>query len=237
MVFIWENYEQKMERQHAGITRTKDFKYPPIVPIVFYDGDGNWTAATRLHERVLLSDILWEFIPDYRCILMQLKDYSNEEVMAKKNELSVLMLIDKLKNEADFAEMTEAADQSYLSEATGRASEALLGIMTQVMSILLEKINVSQKEAEAFIGNIKEKKMGELLANFKGWDIQAARRELQEARDELKEAREKTREEDIGKSIRMLKAVLATKDTVKEQLMEQYGLDEAEAGRKISLYW
>ena len=36
MVYIWEDYEKEAEKQHKGITKTKDFKYPPILPIVYY---------------------------------------------------------------------------------------------------------------------------------------------------------------------------------------------------------
>ena len=39
MVYIWEDYEKEMERAHKGITKTRDFKYPPILPIVYYEGD------------------------------------------------------------------------------------------------------------------------------------------------------------------------------------------------------
>lgn len=30
MIYIWEDYEQEMEAIQEGITRRKDFKYPPI---------------------------------------------------------------------------------------------------------------------------------------------------------------------------------------------------------------
>lgn len=250
MAFIWEDYEKEMEKKQKGCTKLESFKYPPIIPIVFYDGGDNWTAATKLHERIFLSDVFREFIPDCRCILMQLKDYSNEALMEKKNELSVLMLIDRLKDEADFKEITESVSKEYLSDVTNTTPEYLRVIMAQIMSILLEKINVPQKEAEDFMEKVRKRKMGELLANFKGWDVQAIRREAREearkeAREEAqKEARKeageivmKAREEDINKAIKMLKAVSAVKDMAKRQLMIHYNLDEAEADKKMSLYW
>lgn len=76
--------------------KAKSFRYPPILPIVFYDGRENWTAAVRLHERVLLSDILGEYIPDYHCILMQLKEYSNAELIKREDVLSVVMMLTNL---------------------------------------------------------------------------------------------------------------------------------------------
>ena len=47
------------ERNSDSVSRvkTKDFKYPPILPIVFYDGVENWTASNRLHDRILFSDV------------------------------------------------------------------------------------------------------------------------------------------------------------------------------------
>ena len=52
MVYIWEDYEREMERQHKGISRTKGFRYPPILPIVYYEGTGKWTAARNLQDRI-----------------------------------------------------------------------------------------------------------------------------------------------------------------------------------------
>ena len=77
MTFIWEDFEKQSEKKRKGISKTKGFKYPPILPIVYYEGTGDWTAATNLHERVFLSDMLGEYMPDYRCIIMQLNKYTN----------------------------------------------------------------------------------------------------------------------------------------------------------------
>lgn len=90
MASIWEDYEKEAERQQTGISKSKGFCYPPILPIVFYDGEDNWTAAISLHEKVLLSDILGEYIPNYRCILLQLRDYSYADLMEKRDELSIV---------------------------------------------------------------------------------------------------------------------------------------------------
>ena len=45
MVYIWERYERQMEQKQPGCTRRKDFTYPPIIPIVYYEGKGRWTAT------------------------------------------------------------------------------------------------------------------------------------------------------------------------------------------------
>lgn len=180
MAFIWEDYEKGMEMQREGATKLKEFLYPPIIPIVFYDGDKNWTAATRLRDRVFLSDVFGEFIPDYRCLLMQLKDYSSADIMEKNNELSILMQVDRINDAKDFTEIIKTVDKEYLRAATASTPEYLLAIMAQIISITLEKMNVPPKEVEKFKEQIKERKVGALFGNFKGWDVQALRKEADE---------------------------------------------------------
>ncbi|MCM1241955.1 MAG: Rpn family recombination-promoting nuclease/putative transposase, partial [Roseburia sp.] len=244
MAFIWEDYEKEMEQKHAGISKTVGFRYPPILPVLFYDGTDNWTAAVRLHDRVLLSDVLGEYIPDYRCMLIRLGDYSNAELMKKKNELSVVMLIDRLKNSTDFSEMKQEVNPAYLNEVMADTPEYLLGIIAQITEILLKKLNVPQEEAEAFAERIKERKMGELLANFEGWDVQALRREVREAKEAAEKARKeaweeagrKVREEDIGKLLSVLKSLNTSRTVAKQQLMKEYELSEEDADKKLELY-
>ena len=183
MAFIWEDYEKEQNRERKGISRTKDFKYPPILPIVYYEGKDNWTAATRLHDRVFLSDMLGEYIPDYRCIMMQLNKYTNRKLMEKEDELSVIMMINKLQRAAEFTEQ------------------------------------------------VKERKMGELFANFEAYDVQATRAEARA------EERKKNIEEAIEKLIQVIKELGSSRDVAKQQLIKKYSLTEEEAVGKVELYW
>ncbi|MCM1154977.1 MAG: hypothetical protein NC392_06405 [Roseburia sp.] len=89
-------------------------------------------------------------------MLIRLGDYSNAELMEKKNELSVVMLIDRLKNSVDFSEMKREVNPAYLNEVIADTPEYLLRIIAQITEILLEKLNVPREEAEAFAERIKE---------------------------------------------------------------------------------
>ena len=231
IAFIWADYEKEMEKQHEGISKTKGFRYPPVLPIVFYDGPNNWTAATKMHDRVLLSDVLGEYIPDYRCILVQLKDYSNQELMDKENELSVIMMVDKIKDKADYDKLSDDYVKKYINDITANAPEYLLTIISDIVEILLNRLNIPTEEVDAFTAQIKERKMGELLAHFKGWDVQAARREGRE------EARKEAREEAVMKLIRIIKKFGYSEETAKLQLIDEYELSEKEAAEKVEMYW
>lgn len=235
MAFIWEDYEKEMERKRESISRTKDFRYPPILPVVFYDGQDDWTAATRLRERVLLSDVLGEYIPDYQCILMQLKDYSNEELMKKKDELSVVMMITKLHQAADFMKVGQEVSGEYLKESFADTPGYLLDIVAHVAEMLLERLNVPTEESARLTGQIKERRMGELFANFESYDVQETRRI---ARAEgIKEGIEREVQEGIKKFIRAARNLGASWELTARQLEEQYGMSKEEALEKVRLYW
>ena len=255
MVFIWEDYEKEQERLHPGISKTKDFKYPPILPIVYYDGVDNWTASVQLRERVHLNELLREYIPDFKCILVQLNDYSNEQLLAKQDELSLIMVVNKLHEAADFVQLGQSLNEENINEITAKTPEYLLSVIVCIVEILLAKLNVPSEEVESLTGLIKERNMGELFANFKAYDVQAARAEartagreeglaeglaegLEEGRAEgREEGRAEEREESIRKTVCILKDLNITKDIVVEKVMEQYELTEETANKKINLYW
>ncbi len=260
ITFIWEDYEKEQERMHAGISKTKGFRYPPVLPVVFYDGIDNWTAVTSLHERVLFSDVLGKYIPNYQCVLVQLRDYSNAELMERKDELSILMMIDRVKNAADYAKLKGNVDEAFLKEVTEDSPEYLLTLMAQIIEVFLVRMNVPREEVDLFTDRIKERKVGELFKYFEAWDIQAvreeARKEVEEARieaeKEVEEARikaekktkreikkevDKETERGIRKMVKIIKELSGSQDTVLEKLMEEYGLTKENAEEKIALYW
>ena len=50
MVYVWTDYAATQEKLHPGITKSKDFLYPPILPIIYYEGTGQWTSALHFNK-------------------------------------------------------------------------------------------------------------------------------------------------------------------------------------------
>lgn len=191
-----------------------------------------------LRYMVFLSDVFEEFIPDYRCLLMQLKDYSSGDIMEKNNELSILFQFDRINTAEDFEEMKKAVSDKYIEAVTKTTPEYLLAMMAQIIGALLENKNISRKEAEKFQEKVRDRKVAEMFRFFKNLDVQALRKEADEReRKAWDKAYEEAYEEGIGKLIKAIKSVGSSRITAMQQLMEQYGLDEAEADKKIALYW
>lgn len=231
MVYIWEDYEREQEKKHKGISKTKEFKYPPVLPIVYYDGTADWNEGIELGNRIFLSDTFESYIPNFKCILVQLKDYSNAEIMEKKDELSIIMMISKLQKAADFTMVSKEISIDYLNDITSKSPEYLLDIIAQIVEVLLLKINVPREEAEAFSGRVKERHMGELFANFEAYDVQETRRIARE------EAREEVREEAVSNVIRMMKELSISREITKHQLVKQFELSTQEAEEKLKQLW
>ena len=218
MAFIWEDYEKEQERRHRGVSRTKGFRYPPILPIIYYEGTGKWKAPLRLRERIFLSDMLGEYIPDYRCIIVQLSEYTNNKLMEKKDELSLIMMLNKLHGTEDFVALQDEVPPEYLEKVTSHTPEYLLGIIGQIIEILLAKLNVPEDEARRFADQVKERNVGELFANFKGYDVQETRRiakeeGIEEGRNEgikegIKKGRNEGRKEGLEALVSSLKPLL-----------------------------
>ena len=97
IVFIWEEYEKEQEKKTPDITKSAGFKYPPVLPVVYYTGKHNWTASKQLSERVLLGDIFYPYIPDFSYLLVPVKDYTTDQLIDKGDCLSLVMIINKLR--------------------------------------------------------------------------------------------------------------------------------------------
>lgn len=81
MIYIWEDYEKEMTKQHPGISSRRDFRYPPILPIVYYEGVESWTAPIDISERILCGELLGKYLPHFQYQLVRLQDYSNQELL------------------------------------------------------------------------------------------------------------------------------------------------------------
>ena len=200
MVFIWEDYENRMNKTHAGASRTKDFKYPPILPIVYYEDTAEWTAVLDFRDRVFLNDVFSEFIPSFRYFLFKLQEHGQKELLSHRDEISLVMLINRLRNSREIRDIH--FPDGYLQEISSRAPSDVLRTLSLVIATYLRELNVSESEINDLTDQIKERKMGRLFEHFEGYDIQEMRRKIVVAGIEG-EARGITRGEDL-RLIRMV---------------------------------
>ena len=199
MVFIWIDYEREMKKQtgNKDIARTKGFKYPPILPIVYYEDSGRWTADMNFVDRIMLNDVFEPFIPQFTYKLIQLNSYTKSELIEKQDELSLVMLINKLQDASEFKELD--LPEEYLKDLSENTPDEVLEIISKVITVMLRKLNLEESEILDFTDQVRERKMGELFENFRGYDVPAVRREARAEGEAAGEAK--------GDATRLIKQV------------------------------
>ena len=184
IVMVLTDYEAEQEKLHKGITKTKDFKYPPILPVVYYEGTESWTAERSFKERVHLSDVFGKYIPDFEYLLVPLTSYSNQELIQKNDELSLIMLINKLRSSADFKKLQDIPPE-YFDNLTHNTPEYLLNLIGKIVAVFLYRLNIPKEEVEQFTDLIGRRKFGMMFDSFEAYDVQETRR-ISEAKGNVK---------------------------------------------------
>ena len=196
MVYIWEDYEKKAEAIQEGITRQKNFKYPPILPIIYYEGNKKWTVPLDFKSRITHGDVFEKYIPNFQYYLVPICQYKNEELLEKADEISLIMLLSKLQTEQDVSEFRKISPEQ-LEEILKETPKHLLDKIANILLAFLLKANVPVPEAEELVGKVKEKKMAELFENIK-IDVQETRRQAEEqvrqAEEQVRQAEEQVRQ-------------------------------------------
>ena len=174
-VMVLTDYEREEEKKRPGITRTKEFRYPPIIPIVYYEGTSQWTAVRHFKERVYLNEVLGKYIPDFEYLVVPIASYTNGELIEKKDELSLIMLINKLRSSADFKNL-KGIPSEYFEELSEKTPRYLLELIGKIIAVFLYRLNVPRKEVEQFTDQIRGGEFQMLFDSFEAYDVQETRR-------------------------------------------------------------
>lgn len=224
IVMVLTDYAEEQERVEKGSTGRKNFKYPPILPIVYYEGTQEWTAVRNFKDKVYFYDIFGKYIPSFEYIMVPLSGYSEKELLAKKDELSLVMLINKLRNSSDFKHLKHIPKE-YFENLSQNTPEYLLKVIGKIIAVLLYKLNIPRKEVEKFTDLIERREFDMMFDCFEAYDVQETRRR----------SRKEGRAEGMEKLSRLnLKLIddnryadlekAAKDETYREQLFKEFGM-------------
>lgn len=198
------------------------------LPIVYYEGRGNWTADLRLRDRIMLKDILGDYIPDFTYQVVRIHDYSNEELLERRDEMSLLMMINKVQTAEDMSRFLQS-EPDKIAYIISKAPAPVLDVIASTIWSLCIKINMPVDEAKECVKKVKDRDMGYLFENMEKMDIQAERRMRQEAEQKLENA--------IKSFIQLCQEFHMEKSEVTLRLIEKYDLNQAAAEDKVRKYW
>lgn len=195
MACIWAEYEKTFLSERGKISKNKSFKYPPIIPVVYYEGKKEWTADMYLRDRIMFSDILRPYIPDFKYIVVRNHDFSDEELLAREDEMSLLMLINKFQTADDITNFRDI-EKDKIDSIIHNSSDQVIDIIAAVVRSLCTKIHISAEEW---------RKLGE-KERQKAKEEQQKRKEEQQKRIEEQQKRKEEQQKIKRMSMTILKA-------------------------------
>ena len=210
-----------MEHQ-SRVHYDMSFRMLRYIVMVLTDYEAGVSAKRDYKDRVHLSDILGEYIPSFEYIVVPLNKYSNNEIAEKNDELSLIMLINKLKSSEEFKNLKELPTE-YLKNLEENTPEYLLKLISKIISVLLYRLNVPRKEVEVFTDQIVRREFSMLFDSFEAYDVQAVR----------KESKLETMKENI---ISLLEDYGTVSDDAKKIIFEEENLDTLKIWHKLAAH-
>jgi hypothetical protein len=153
IALVLNDYEKEQNEKDPGCIFRRDFRYPPVLPVVFYDGQEAWTAERNFLYRTALNDVFEKYIPRFEYELVDLHRYSPQEIMRFGDALSLVMLVDRLGDQENLEEFLEGLE-GYVK--TLKIPEELVKVVSDAMTVLLSRARMSGE------------KIGEITGYFDG---------------------------------------------------------------------
>ncbi|MFP3042382.1 Rpn family recombination-promoting nuclease/putative transposase [Treponema primitia] len=194
---VLDNYEKEVNQETKGISSTKDFHYPPVLPVVFYDGPGPWTAELNFLNRTDLNEVFHKYIPKFEYELVDLKRYTQEDIIRFNDTLSLIMLIDQLKTH-DGNSVLSKIPREYFTERALKIPENLRKVIDDVITVLLDRLDYPEETIREVTMQITGKEGYMLFDGF----VNAVK---EERRIQREEGREEGRVETLNEVLELLK--------------------------------
>ena len=232
MACIWAEYEKQFGADYKDQVKTKGFRYPPILPVVYHEGSDTWTAPMHLKERIFMHEIFEEYIPDFTYCLVDNHKFSNEELLERKDEMSLIMLLNKIQDEADLSEFLRISAED-INRIVKESPEAVIDIIVMVMQALCTKLNLSRQDTEECVRKVRSRDMGYLWANMKKIDVQEAQAQVKQAEEQVAQAKEQVAQAE--EKVAQAEAQVAQAEAQVKQAEEQVAQMQAENTRLKAL--
>ena len=193
MTVIWQEYKKNRNKENKDASKRKNFRYPLIILIVYYEGSKKWTADLHLKDQIDFAEGMEKYIPDFAYQIVSVNQYTNEELSKKCDEMALVMLINKIQTPEDYEKFRNVSEE-LIDSIYGNAPEEIKEIYKNVIWSLLMKMNVPTEEARELMGEIGGRGMGYLFENMEKMDIQAERRNTQREKERADIAEKKADE-------------------------------------------
>ena len=221
ITLVLAEHERDVNKYKKHTSSMKKFKFPPVLPIVFYDGANKWTAAKNFIDKTEMSEVFEKYIPKFEYELVDLTQYNVEDLIRFGNALSLFMIVDKVRTTEEINLLKNLPDD-YFDRVKQNLPPGLYTLLANVIELFLKRINAPDEDVETVLEKINERRLSEMF-NFVGdYDVQETRR-VAKAEGE---ARGITIGE-VNRAMAMARRMLDRNEPI-EQIIEYTGLSREE---------
>jgi hypothetical protein len=162
ITLILDDYEKQVNAADSDASLRKEFKYPPVLPIVFHDGSSPWTAETNFLNRTALNEVFEKYIPKFEYEVVSLRQYSTEELTRFNDVLSLVLLIDHI-GTMERRNLLKELPPDYLERMALKIPENLNKLLSDVVTTLLDRFGTKKDEIAKITDYIEQKEMATMF--------------------------------------------------------------------------
>jgi DNA-binding CsgD family transcriptional regulator len=209
---VLTEYEKEANKIKEGASHTKNFKFPPVLPVVFYDGPDHWAAETNFLNKTELSEVFGKYVPNFEYELVALNQYSKADLVRFGDVLSLIMLVDKIRKPEEISLLSQLP-QDYADQLALNIPEHLKKIIADVITVLLSRIKAPKAEIDRVTEKIYKRGIQEMFELLEQYDVQETRRlerektqkEMREEMQKIMQAKEREMQAKERESVRRLR--------------------------------
>ena len=126
---------------------------------------------------------------------MRIHDYSNEELLKRGNEMSLIMMFNKIQDASDLEEFIHIPPEE-LDRIVRDSPGHVLDVLEKVMESLCFKIDASEEERTQCVRRVRAREMGYLFENMEHMSCRKSagnRRAAPETEEQRRRAEEERR--------------------------------------------
>ena len=186
LLYIVEILRHYYNQSDVNERTRKNFKFPAVFPVVFFNGSGEWTVPQNLKEMFFGYERFGDYLINFNYALVDVKNYDDESVKDFRSKLlKVMMLFEKSK---DLLELGETIEK-YKSEIAGlndeefRIISAALEILSKIYGHK-EGYNLQEIIQAKNTGRV-DSMLSEILANPKKYERNLVTKAVKERDIEL----------------------------------------------------
>jgi predicted transposase/invertase (TIGR01784 family) len=148
-------------------------------PVVFYDGKNDWTAELEFTKKVKDYQRFEKYIPKFDYSVISLAQISFNELKEMEDSLSLIMMLDKLKTPEDFEQLArQKIEKNYFEKIKEKLKgNKIIEVIDEVITLLLERINVSDEEIGKIKAHISEGRLEQMFEMLVDYDVQKVKME------------------------------------------------------------